>query len=234
MAILSVSIKSVDLLETYWAPDPSVDYYNIYISRIDFAAGFVILKTKIANQPSTEIQYKGKIHTRITLAEVRAALADMSLTFVDNVVYYFRITSVTSAVETAVALAVTKEIFPVGIGDNGTINVGGIHVNQGNSFDNESIFEQDHGFSWQLQRWVRTLDTKFGARNTFENPLHADDVCVVKTYTVVAGETVVNSELWYFAGTPVGGRAKLVSYSYDGIPFPCKICWSDDYVGPDC
>lgn len=217
MALLRVSLKSSDLIETYWTMDSGVDSYKVYVSKVDATAGFVLVKTNIANQPSSEIQYKGKIHTRITIAEVRTALIDPTLVFDGSTVYYFRITTVTTGIETALGSSITKQVFPEGINDQKGV-------------DNEATNAQDYGFSFELQRWVRAAGTKFGASNTFENPLHADNLTVDKTYAIVAATNVVATELWYFTGTPTGGRAKLVTYTYGAIALPTKVVWSDSVV----
>lgn len=218
MALLRVSIKNSDLLETFWTPDTGVDYYKVYVSKVDATAGFALVKLNVANQPSSEIQYKSKIHTRITIAEVRTALGDATLTFDGSTVYYFRITTVAGGVETAVGSSTTKQVFPEGINDQKGV-------------DNEATNAQDYGFSFELQRWIRSAATKYGATNTFENPFYADNVTVDKTYTTVSATNVVATELWYISGTPAGGRAKLVTYTYTGaVTSPSKIVWSDSVV----
>ncbi len=217
MALLRVSLKSSELLETYWTADSGVDYYKVYVSKVDATAAYAVVKTNIANQPSSEVQYKGKIHTRITIAEVRTALSDATLVFDGSTVYYFRITTVSGGVETAVASSATKQVFPEGITDQKGV-------------DNEATNAQNYGFSFELQRWTRSAGTKFGATNTFENTLYADNLTVDKTYTTVSATNVVATELWYFTGTPTGGRAKLVTYTYSGIALPSKVVWSDSVV----
>lgn len=215
--IFSVTTKGPDYFEGYWTPVQGASEYRMYISRTDITANFVSLKTGISNEVNPQPPFHGRISTRIPLSLVRTALANATLDFVSSYVYYIRITSVTGGIESALASAQTKYLGPIGIGDP-------------YSLDLETGNAHPSNFSDALQRWVRAAGTRYGALNTSENPLMADNLTVDKTIGTVGGTKVVLTELWYYTGSPSGSRAKLITYTYGADPIPTKTVWSESVV----